>query len=531
VRSQIARRSGVLLHPSSFPGPWGIGDLGAAARAFVDFLGDTEQQLWQILPLGPTADDGSPYSSFSSSAGNPMLISLEALAADGLASDVAAPGTPAASRIDHHAARGAKLPALRRAAERLTSASPLYREYERFCLERTDWLDDYALFMALKDTYPGVAWNRWPRELARREPAALAQAAARLADLVAFHKFTQFAFFRQWSALREYAHQRGTRIVGDIPFYVAFDSADVWANPQNFALMPDTLEPRLMAGVPPDYFSATGQLWGNPVYDWEHLERDRFAWWVERFKRLMHLVDVVRIDHFRGFAAFWQVPHGETTAINGSWQPCPGDAFFHTLEHELGHVPVWAEDLGLITPDVEQLRDDFDFPGMKVLQFGFDEKGADNPYLPINFVQNCVCYTGTHDNDTTVGWWSSLGTAPRRQVADYIGAEADGAINWAMIRLAMSSVADTVVIPLQDLLGLGSDARMNIPGSANGNWSWRYDASAIDDRLKASLQAMTKTYGRARRFRPRADDCRAPAADVVSVGLGGAAGAPFEPAG
>ncbi|HUR34841.1 MAG TPA: 4-alpha-glucanotransferase [Vicinamibacterales bacterium] len=500
MRSKVARRSGVLLHPTSFPGPWGIGDLGATARGFVDFLADTRQQLWQILPLGPTADDGSPYSSFASSAGNPLLISIEALADDGMAPAAAAPVMPSSSPVDPRAVRAAKLPALMRASEAFFRGPRLREEYEHFCSERADWLDDYALFMALKATHPGQTWNQWPADLVRRTPAALAQARASLADLVAFHKFTQFAFFRQWSALRDYAHQRGIRIVGDIPFYVAFDSVDVWANPQNFALLPGSFEPRLMAGVPPDYFSANGQLWGNPVYDWDHLQRSGFDWWIQRFRRLTHLVDLVRIDHFRGFQAFWQVPHGETTAINGTWADCPGDRFFHALEHELGHVPVWAEDLGLVTPAVEKLRDDFDFPGMKVLQFGFDEKGAENPYLPFNFPHNCVCYTGTHDNDTTVGWWAGLAAAQRQQVLDYAGPDASRDIHWAMIRLAMSSVAHTVVVPLQDLLGLGTAARMNVPGRADGNWSWRYDAASITPQVRERLRAMTDTYGRAPRF-------------------------------
>jgi len=500
VRSKVARRSGVLLHPSSFPGPWGIGDLGASARAFIDFLGDTRQQLWQILPLGPTSDDGSPYSSFSSSAGNPLLISLDALADEGIAAPAAAPGTPSHAPVDLHAVRASKLPVLEQAAARFLASSSLRPEFEQFTTERADWLDDYALFMALKDAHPGMTWNRWPAELARREPAALADARVRLQDRVSFHKFTQFAFFRQWSALKEVAHQRGIRVVGDIPFYVAFDSVDVWAHPEHFALMSGTLEPRLMAGVPPDYFSATGQLWGNPVYDWEHHSRHGFDWWVRRFQRLTHLVDVVRIDHFRGFQAFWQVPHGETTAINGSWAESPGDAFFHTLEHELGHVPVWAEDLGLITSEVEKLRDDFDFPGMKVLQFAFDDKGAENPYLPFNFEQNCVCYTGTHDNDTTVGWWTALTDVQRRQVLDYAGSRDERDINWAMIRLAMESIADTVVFPLQDVLGLGSEARMNVPGRADGNWSWRYDPAALNSDVTDRLRSATTTFGRSPRF-------------------------------
>jgi 4-alpha-glucanotransferase len=499
VRSKIARRSGLLLHPTSFPGPWGIGDLGATARAFVDFLGETQQQLWQILPLGPTADDGSPYSSYSSSAGNPLLISLEALADEGMVPKIAPPGAPASQPFDPQAVRAAKLPALKRAAEAF-AASSRAGEFDRFCSERADWLDDYALFMALKETYPGKTWNQWPAPLVRREAAALADARKSLGGLIAFHKFTQFAFYRQWSALRDYAHQQGIRVVGDIPFYVAFDSADVWANPQNFALMPGTFEARLMAGVPPDYFSATGQLWGNPVYDWAHLEETGFDWWIQRFRRLTHLVDVVRIDHFRGFQAYWQVPHGETTAINGTWAECPGDAFFHALEHELGHLPVWAEDLGLITAEVEKLRDTFDFPGMKVLQFAFDDKGAENPYLPFNFVENCVCYTGTHDNDTTAGWWNALTPEQRRQVIDYAGPDAANEPHWSMIRLAMSSIASTVVVPLQDVLGLGTEARMNVPGRAEGNWSWRYDAALLDAGARDRLKTMTTTFGRAPRF-------------------------------
>ena len=353
--------------------------------------------------------------------------------------------------------------------------------------------------MALNETYPGQTWNKWPKDLANRKPAALEKARRDLVDLVGFHKFTQFAFYRQWSRLKDYAHDRGIRVVGDIPFYMAAHSADVWANPQNFALDAKTRQPRLMAGVPPDYFSKTGQLWGNPVYDWDHLEHAAFDWWVGRFKRLTQLVDIVRIDHFRGFQAFWQVKQGEKTAIKGEWALCPGDKFFHALEHHLGHLPVWAEDLGLVTPEVEKLRDDFDFPGMKVLQFGFDDKGAENPYLPFNYPQNCVCYTGTHDNDTTVGWWKGLTTAQKEQVRLYIGH--DGPIHWSMIRLGMGSIADSFVAPLQDVLGLGSEARMNVPGRADGNWSWRYSPDALTDDLKDQLKGVTTTFGRSPRFK------------------------------
>ena len=503
MRSKIARRSGVLLHPSSLPGPWGVGDLGARAHAFVDFLSATHQQLWQVLPLGPTADDGSPYSSFSSSAGNPVLISVEAMEEDGFGVSMPSPRLPDAAPVVQADVRTRKFAALEKAL-RAHRGSKARAAFESFCAEHGAWLDDYALFMALREAHPGVKWNEWPSALARREPAALERARQDLRPRVELHQFSQFVFERQWSRLREHAHRKGIRIVGDIPFYMAFESADVWANPRGFALDPETQAPRLMAGVPPDYFSETGQLWGNPVYDWAQLQREGFGWWIRRFRRLTAMVDIVRIDHFRGFQAYWQVPQGEKTAINGEWVACPGDAFFHTLEHELGNLPVWAEDLGLITPEVEKLRDTFDFPGMKVLQFGFDDQGPDNPYLPINYSRNCVCYTGTHDNDTTQGWWAQLDAAHRQLVRDYVGSDTEP-LHWAMARLAMSSVADSVVIPMQDLIGLGSDARMNVPGRADGNWSWRYPADALSEDVATRLATMTAAYGRSRRFTTRHD--------------------------
>ncbi len=492
------RRSGILLHPSSLPGTWGIGDLGEQAHKFLDFLAETHQQVWQILPLGPTGEDGSPYSSFSSSAGNPLLISIEALVEDGLCLPTDSPGTVDSSPVDQGVVRAAKLPVLKEAAAKFAAGSVRRAEFESFRAEQSDWLDDYALFMAIQESYPGKSWNHWPAGLARRDPGALESARRDWRELVDYHIFTQFAFFRQWSRVREAARRSGITIVGDIPFYVAFDSADVWANPEYFALDPATCEPRLMAGVPPDYFSLTGQLWGNPVYDWEHLRRRGFDWWVRRFRGLTRLVDVVRIDHFRGFAAYWQVPRGETTAINGKWAPCPGGDFFSRLQRELGHLPVWAEDLGVITPDVEKLRDDFGFPGMKVLQFAFDEKGANNPYLPFNFPRNCVCYTGTHDNDTTLGWWSALEPAQKQRVLDYLGGSGEDQIHASLIRLAMSSVADTVVFPLQDLLGLGPEGRMNVPGRAAGNWSWRSSARDLTEEVRSRLEGWTSIYGRAR---------------------------------
>ena len=500
---KMTRRSGVLLHPTSFPGPWGIGDLGSSARVFIDFLAHSHQQIWQVLPLGPTGDDGAPYSSFSSNAGNPLLISLQDLVTDGLNIVIEPPTKALSSAEDLSAVKTAKFEVLARAAKKIRDDASLSQAFNQFCDEQSEWLDDYALFMALKDSYPNTKWNQWPKGLVKREKNALEKARTELEESIQFHKFSQFAFFRQWSALRNYAHDRGIRIVGDIPFYVAFDSADVWANPLNFALLPETFEPKLMAGVPPDYFSETGQLWGNPVYDWEHLASTNFEWWIQRFKRLTRLVDIIRIDHFRGFQAYWQVPHGEKTAINGSWAECPGDAFFHALEHELGHLPVWAEDLGLVTPEVELLRDKFDFPGMKVLQFAFDEKGAENPYLPFNYNSNFVCYTGTHDNDTVVSWWENLDHNQQKMILDYVGPVLEQDVHWTLIRLAMSSIAGTVVIPMQDLLGLGAEARMNVPGRVAGNWSWRYESKAITTELSHKLKAITTVFGRGRRHMPK----------------------------
>ena len=497
MRSKVARRSGVLVHPTSFPGDWGIGDLGAAAREFLDFLGKTHQKIWQVLPLGPTGDDGSPYASYSANAGNPLLISIEDLVADGVEISVTPPGNTVSIAQDLHTVKEAKFAALALAAKAFRGNDNLVAAYTIFCAEQAEWLDDYALFMALKDGHSHKAWNQWPPHLAQRDPSALNHARAQLTEAVDFYKFTQFAFFRQWGVLRRYAHDRGIEIVGDIPFYVAFDSVDVWANPANFELMPETREPALMGGVPPDYFSETGQLWGNPVYNWAHLESTGFEWWIKRFKLLIQHVDVIRIDHFRGFEAFWQVPHGEKTAVNGTWAKCPGMAFFQKLQQDMGHLPVWAEDLGLLTHEVTDLRDTFSFPGMKVLQFAFGDSGAENPYLPINFESNFVCYTGTHDNDTVVGWWNSLTQKQQQQVLDYTGPVLEQDIHWAMIRLAMGSVADTVVVPLQDFLGLGTEARTNVPGQAKGNWSWRYEAGAITPDIAHKLRAMTTTFGRA----------------------------------
>ncbi|MBC8075767.1 MAG: 4-alpha-glucanotransferase, partial [Chloroflexales bacterium] len=454
------RTSGILLHPTSLPGPFGIGDLGAPAHRFVEWLAAARQRTWQVLPLGPTGYGDSPYQCFSAFAANPLLISPEFLAQQGLLSDgdVELPPFPADS-VDY----GAVIPwkyALLRKAYTNWAARGNDDGFNTFAAAEVAWLRDYALFMALKSQHEGAAWHTWPRELASRQPDALAQAAQELADEVRFQQFLQYLFSGQWNALKGYANSLGISIVGDIPIFVAHDSADVWSNPGLFDLDENGL-PNLMAGVPPDYFSATGQLWGNPLYRWDVLAQRGYDWWIGRVAATLRLFDIVRIDHFRGFSGYWAVPQGEETAIRGEWLPGPGHALFAAIERALGHLPIIAEDLGVITPDVEKLRDDFNLPGMRIFQFAFTADTA-SQFLPHNFIPNSVAYTGTHDNDTTVGWFSSAGQEERARVLRYTGGEA-GSVHWDMIRFVESSVANTVIVPLQDVLGLGAEARMNVP--------------------------------------------------------------------
>jgi 4-alpha-glucanotransferase len=491
------RRSGVLLHPTCFPSPSGIGDLGREAYAFIDVLHATHQQLWQVLPLGPTVG-GSPYSALSANAGNPLLINLGELARDGFLDVSDAWRTDGSTSVDFDRVAHVKLSGLRAAFGRFMSTSSRRDSLSAFCAEQSDWLDDYALFMALKDAQGQKAWNLWPKSLATGQTNAMAQANRELADEVAFHQYTQYVFFSQWAAVRSYAHKHGISIVGDIPFYVALDSVDVWSHPRNFALDEITGEPRLVGGVPPDSFSKTGQLWNMPVYNWRHMQETGFAWWVDRFQKLLQIVDIIRIDHFRGFSAYWQVRQGASTAVEGEWVEAPGVALFTTLRDKLGHVPIWAEDLGLITTEVKELREQFGFPGMNVLQFAFDDEGAANRYLPYHYERNCVCYTATHDNDTTRGWWAQLEPNLKRRVSDYLGGTNERDIHWAFIRLAMSSVANDVIIPWQDVLGLGSEARLNVPGTTTGNWTWRFDDPMITPEVRERLSRLTAIYGRRR---------------------------------
>jgi 4-alpha-glucanotransferase len=494
------RSSGILLHPTSFPSLFGIGDLGLEAYRFIDFLTESYQQYWQVLPLGPTGYGNSPYASYSAMAGNPFLISPEQLREQGMLAEDDFANFPAfpAEKVDFEQVVQTKIPLLKKACENFkTKASPLQqKEFAGFCESKAYWLDDYALFMALKDTHEGASWHTWKPELAKLQPEALDQWRQQLKDEIFYYKYIQFEFFRQWSELKQYANRRGIQIIGDIPIYVAHDSADVWAHPEIFCLDEQTGEAAIMAGVPPDYFSETGQLWGNPVYNWAKLQQLDFKWWVQRFQAMLDYIDIIRIDHFRGFQAYWAVSKGETTAMNGQWIEAPGEALFKVLNDKLGKLPVLAEDLGVITPEVEALRDKFEFPGMKVLQFAF---GSDtgNPFLPFNYPRNCVVYTGTHDNDTTVGWFNKLSDYEKDAVLRYLGCTSSEGIHWDLIRLALSSVANQAITPLQDVLGFETEARMNYPSKPEGNWEWRYQSDALTQELRTRLKTLTKTYGRA----------------------------------
>jgi 4-alpha-glucanotransferase len=495
------RASGILLHPTSFPSPFGIGDFGLEAYRFVDFLVDSKQKLWQILPLGPTGDSNSPYASYSAMAGNPLLISPELLQKKGLLAKENFINLPKFSieTVNFSQVIQTKMPMLQKACFnfKASATSDQQREFSEFCHSQAYWLDDYALFMALKDAHEGASWNAWEPAIVQRQPEAIQQWQQRLANEIFYYKYLQFEFFCQWSDLKHYANHRGVQIIGDIAIYVAHDSADVWAHSENFCLDQQTGSPALMAGTPPDYFSATGQLWGNPVYNWVQLQQDNFDWWLQRFQTMLNYVDLIRIDHFRGFQAYWAVKQGETTASNGSWIVAPGEAFFEVLQDKLGFLPIIAEDLGEITPEVYSLRDHFKFPGMKILQFAFgDGLQAEKRFLPFNYESNCVVYTGTHDNDTTVGWFNQLLPQQQQEVVRYLGCTSQLGIHWDLIRLALSSVANQAIIPLQDVLGLGNEARMNFPGTSAGNWGWRYRSAALTQEISDRLRTMTETYGR-----------------------------------
>jgi 4-alpha-glucanotransferase len=474
--------------------------MGIEAYRFIDFLVESDQQYWQILPLGPTGYGNSPYSCYSAMAGNPLMLSPEILRDEQLLSDEDLAHSPdfPLDTVEFERAIAHKIPMLKKACENFKAkASPVQqKEFSGFCQTKAFWLEDYALFMALKDSFNGSSWHTWEPEIARRQPEALDKWRQQLNTEIYYYKYVQFEFFRQWTELKRYANLREIKIIGDIPIYVAHDSADVWSHPDLFCLDEATGEAALMAGVPPDYFSATGQLWGNPVYNWEALQANNFEWWVQRFEALFDYVDVSRIDHFRGFDAYWAVKRGQDTAMEGEWIKAPGTALFEVINEKFGNLPIIAEDLGVITPEVEALRDRFEFPGMKILQFAFGA-GPGDPFLPFNYVRNCVVYTGTHDNDTTVGWFNQLQNYERDEVLRYLGCIDPQGIHWSLIRMGWFSIANLAIVPFQDLLGLATDARMNFPGKSEGNWGWRYRREALNWEVRDRLKTMTYICGRA----------------------------------
>ena len=493
------RASGLLLHVTSLPSPYGIGDVGPEAYAWIDRLHDAGQRWWQALPLGPTGYGNSPYQPLSSFAGNALMISPQKLVDDELLDSGDRQGRFAAGAVDYDLVIPFKEQLLEKAWNRFRQMrrGDLLHEYEHFCLEQATWLDDYALFRALKTRYGGAYYIEWPAELVERHPSVLADARRELRDQMDRVRFAQFLLYRQGEQLKSYAHSKGVTLIGDLPFFVSPDSSDVWANPE-FFLLDERRRPKFVAGVPPDYFSSLGQLWGNPVYNWEALRATGYRWCIDRFRALLSHVDLIRLDHFRAFVAAWHIPSGAPTAQTGSWQPGPGADFFHRVEAELGGLPFIAEDLGLITPDVESLRDRFRIPGTRVLQFAFDGH-EDNPHLPQNFVNNTVVYTGTHDNPTSREWFDELTDSERQNVSGrYFDTVAGGSVEpgAALMSLAWRSRASLAVAPLQDLLNLGLEARMNVPGRAGGNWRWRCTPEMLTEKPFAWLRELTASSKR-----------------------------------
>lgn len=502
--TELPRAAGILAHPTSLPGAYGIGTFGREARDFVDLLVLSRQRIWQMCPLGPTGYGDSPYQCFSALAGNPLLIDVEQLVHDGLLAEHdlhSLTGFPT-GHVDFGPVIEAKMQVLRLAADTFfaklgdPSTDVTAARFRRFCRDNAFWLDDYTLFMVLKAEFGGSAWSEWPDEQLRmHEPQAVAAARERLQDEIRLHQFLQYIFFEQWLDLRAYANRSGIEIVGDMPIFVAYDSAEAWAKPELF-LFDEHHQPTSVAGVPPDYFSATGQLWGNPLYDWEYHEKTEFAWWIEIIRHKLAMFDYLRIDHFRGFSAYWAVPFGDTTAERGEWQPARGRQLFRRIREVLGTPPILAEDLGFITDDVRRLKHEFGFPGMKILQFGFDSgQEMVNEFLPHNYEANCIAYTGTHDNDTLVGWLESAKPADRELAYEYL--HSDGTRpHWDFIRGIYSSPAAFAIVPLQDILGLGKEARMNTPGTLGGNWDWRFTQDMLKPDILQQLARLSELYGR-----------------------------------
>jgi 4-alpha-glucanotransferase len=514
------RASGILLHPTSLPGRFGIGELGQAAIEFIDFLEETGQRYWQILPLGPTGYGDSPYQCFSAFAGNPLLVSLEEMVKDGLLaeSDLANAPSFALDHVDYGPVIEYKSTLLEKSHRRfLAGGSEKERtEYLQFINQASWWLEDYATYRAIKNSFGGQEWTKWDPYLRDYEDTAVHFFRENHATEISTQKYFQYLFFKQWMRVAAYANAHGIKIIGDVPIFVAHDSADVWANRSLFRLDKKG-NPTAVAGVPPDYFSESGQLWGNPLFRWDRMKEDGYQWWIERIRQTLATVDIIRLDHFRGFEKYWSVPAGETTAINGKWEEGPGADLFHAVGAAfgpvLGSLPFIAEDLGFITPEVKKLRDDLGFPGMRILQFAFGIDEEADEYKPYSFTRNSVVYTGTHDNDTSVGWFTSAGAGDstrsetevdkeRAFVLKYLGTDGHE-IHWDFIRLALASVADTAIVPLQDVLGCGSEARMNVPARESGNWGWRFVAEQLTPEIRSRLKELTEIYGRNRaRLKP-----------------------------
>lgn len=489
------RSSGVLMHISSLPSPYGIGTMGKEARKFADFLEKAGQKYWQILPICPTSYGDSPYQSFSSFAGNPYFIDLGYLCKDKLLKKSECEAFPWGENpcyVDFGVMYQSRYPLLKKAYARFVKNKP--KDYDAFCKREADWLDDYALFMALKDANGGAAWFEWKDDLKKREPKSIEAARKKYAKDIDFYKMLQYLFFKQWRELKAYVNAKGIEIIGDVPIYVAGDSADVWANPKQFYLDED-LNPIDVAGCPPDAFSEDGQLWGNPLFRWDVMKKDDYSWWTKRIAAMSKLYDIVRIDHFRGFDSYYAIPAKDTTAKNGEWRKGPGMDLFRVLEKKLGKLNIIVEDLGFLTPSVLKLVADSGFPGMKVIQFAFDSREGSN-YLPHTYTEHCVVYTGTHDNDTLLGW---MKTAPKKSVKfakEYLNLTKEEGYNWGMMRGAWSSVGELAIVPMQDLIGLGHEARMNTPSTLGGNWQWRATADQITNKLAKRLYNYMEMYGR-----------------------------------
>ncbi len=497
TQNLFPRGSGVLLHVSSLPGEFGSGDLGADAIRFIDWLAKAGMSYWQILPLNGISVGNSPYMSTSAFAGNVLFVSLDKLHEKGLlkSDDLLTEHGFNERQVDFENVIKFRMDRLKKAGQQFSKRKSKneQKEFNLFCNQQSFWLDDYALFMALSDTYPECSWNDWPSELACRDTQAIEKALKTYKDSVLFWKFCQWVFFEQWNELKNYSNQKGIKIIGDLPIFVAYHSADVWSHPELFKL-DERYEPTVVAGVPPDYFSETGQRWGNPLYSWSSHKKTNYQWWVERVRVTMEMVDIVRLDHFRGLAAYWEIPAENETAIEGQWQLGPGSDLLSTLKKELGSLPIIAEDLGEITPDVGELRIAFDLPGMVVLQFAWGP-GGDKRFLPHNHRTDCVVYSGTHDNDTTISWWNSISEEQRHHLREYLSTNAQ-LPHWDLILSALASVANISVIPIQDLLGMGNEHRMNIPGRLEGNWCWRLLWSDLPDDLSTYLSHINGMYGR-----------------------------------